>query len=183
MFSSLIIAAAFRSRWRYGFRTNARSLRNCWSKAVTRMRATLSQAQRPCRRARQRCLQCGTFPPQPRASVCPPTATCLAIRIGTPLHIRTRCKDHRWCELSEGSRYPREASEQGKEDPGPACSCQTEPKEQARENSYLARPSERTLSLTPPFLFLLPSFFPSFPPFFLFFLFLSLSAFSLEQPR
>lgn len=118
MFLGLMITAAFRSRWRYGFRTNALSLRNFWSRAVTRMRATLSRAQRPCRRARRHCLRCGTFLPRPRASVCPPTATCPAIRIGTPLLTRTRCRDHRWCELSEGNRYPRVTSEQGKEDLG-----------------------------------------------------------------
>ena len=184
-----MIAAAFLSRWRYGFRTNALSLRNCWSRAVTRTRATLSRAPRPCRRARRRSLRCGTFPPRPRASVCPPTATCPATRISTPLHTRTRCRDHRWCELSKGKRYPRATSEQGKEDPGPACICQTEPKEQARENSYvwpdwalfpsLSSPIPSvSLSHTLPFSFFLP---PSFPLFFL--KFLSPPAFSLEQPQ
>lgn len=169
-------------RWRYGFRINALSLRNCWSRAVTPTRVTLSQVQQPCHLARQHFLQCGTFLPPPRALVCPPTATCLATHTGTPPHTRTPCRDHKWCDLLSGwpLGLPREAL---RTQDSPAFAKQ--PKRQAQRNcpwdlgsgSLLSSLFSLSLSLSPsytlsfllflfstPFIFLHFDFFPFFPP-------------------
>lgn len=88
-------------RWRSGFRTSAPNSRSCWSRAATPTRATLCPAPPPSPLALRLCLQSGTFQLLPRESICLPTATCLAILTGILLHIKTQCRDHKWCELSK----------------------------------------------------------------------------------
>lgn len=89
----------FSSRWKYGSRTSAPSIKRSWSMAMDQ-RGSIFTAPTPSPPARPGCPSFGRFPWRTKEATCIQTITWTLLDTGiqTTSLIRTRCPGLRWCE-------------------------------------------------------------------------------------
>lgn len=89
----------FSSRWKYGSRTSAPSIKRSWSMAMDQ-RGSISTAPTPSPPARPGCPSFGRFPWRTKEATCIQTITWTLLDTGiqTTSLTRTRCPGLRWCE-------------------------------------------------------------------------------------